>query len=96
MWKNKKSQIWTKKTLFEYVIFEIKALEFIQIPKIEQNNNDNSINKKWDQKLLYLGIFLTSRFEKLLLYLKLTPSNLSKCNVWCKNKNPKKKQKRLH
>ena len=92
MWKNKKSQIWTKKALLEYVIFETKALEFIQIPKIEQNNNDNSINRKWDQKLPYLGI-LTRRFEKLLLYLKLTPSNLSKCNVWCKNKNKKKSKK---
>ena len=56
-WKNKKSQIWTKKAFFEYfrlkfdkanAIFEINALEFIQISKIEQNNNDNSSNKKWD------------------------------------------------
>ena len=70
------------------VIFQINTLKFIQIPKIEQNNNDNSINKTWDQKLPYLGI-LTSRFEKLLLYLKSTPSNLSKCKVWCKNRNPK-------
>ena len=40
--KNKRSQIWTKKTLLEYfrlkfqkanVIFEINALKFIQIPK---------------------------------------------------------------
>ena len=40
--KNKRSQIWTKKALFEYfrlkfqkanVIFEINALKFIQIPK---------------------------------------------------------------
>ena len=59
MRKNKKSQIWTKKALFEYfrlkfektnVIFEINALEIIQILKIEQNNNNNSNNKKWDQK----------------------------------------------
>ena len=59
--KNKKSQIWTKKALFEYfrlkfekanVIFEINAFEFIQIPRIEQNNNDNSNNNKWDQKFL--------------------------------------------
>ena len=60
-WKNQKSQIWTKKALFEYfrlkfdkvnAIFEINALEFIQISKIEQNNSDNSNNKKWDQKCL--------------------------------------------
>ena len=53
--KNKKSWILTKKALIEYfrlkfekanVIFEINAFEFIQIPKIEQNNNDNSNNKK--------------------------------------------------
>ena len=30
------------------VIFEINTLEFIQIPLIEQNNNVNSNNKKWD------------------------------------------------
>ena len=50
--KNKKSQIWTKRSPFwifqteiwqSYnVIFEINALEFIQIPKNEQNNNDKS------------------------------------------------------
>ena len=53
--KNKKSQVWIKKALFEYfrlkfekanIIFENNALEFIQIPQIEQNNNDNSNNKK--------------------------------------------------
>ena len=36
----------------------------------------------------YLGI-LSGRFEKLLLYLKSAPSNLSKWKVWCENKNPK-------
>ena len=59
--KNKKFQIWTKKALFEYfrlkfekanAIFEIHALDFIQIPSIEQNNNDNSNNKKWCQTYL--------------------------------------------
>ena len=53
--KNKKSQAWIKKALFECfrlkfekanIIFENNALEFIQIPQIEQNNNDNSNNKK--------------------------------------------------
>ena len=35
------------------VILEISTLEFIQIPKIEQNNNnDNSNNKKWNQNCL--------------------------------------------
>ena len=34
------------------IIFEINALEFMQIPKIEQNNNDKSNNEKWDQKCL--------------------------------------------
>ena len=38
-------------------IFEIRILQFIQIPKFEQNNdNDNSSNKKWNQKMPYLGI----------------------------------------
>ena len=112
------------------VIFEISTLKFIQIPKIEQNNkNDNSNNKKCNQKCLiwvfwpinlknydyiwnqhprscrnrkncskqkeanlvpkmpYLGI-LSCKFEKLLIYLKSAPSNLSKCKVLCKNKNP--------
>ena len=94
--KNKKSQIWTKKALFEYfrlkfekanVIFEINAFEFIQIPKVEQNNNHNSNNKKFDQKCL------SWVFWSVLLYLKSTPSNLSKCKVWCKNKKSKIKQK---
>ena len=62
--KNKKSQIWNKKALFEYFrfkfekanfIYEINALEFIQLPKIEQNNNDNSNNKK-------MGIFGVFRY----------------------------------
>ena len=53
--KNKKSQAWIKKALFEYfrlkfgkanIIFENNALEFIQIPQIEQNNNDKNNNKK--------------------------------------------------
>ena len=55
-----------QKTLFEYfrlkfdkanVIFAINALEFIQIPEIEQNNNDNSNNIKWDQNCL-IWVFL--------------------------------------
>ena len=33
----------------------------------------------------YLGA-LGSNFEKLLLYLKSAPSNLSHCLVWCRNK----------
>ena len=112
------------------VIFEISTLKFIQIPKIEKNNNnDNSNNIKWNQKclfwvflpvnlknycyiwnqhpricrnakncskqkkanlgpkMLYLGIF-GCKFEKLLIYLKSAPSNLSKCKVSCKNKSP--------
>ena len=112
------------------VIFEISTREFIERPKIEQNNNkDNSNNKKWNQKCLicvfwpinlknycyiwnqppricrnaknysrqkksnlgpkmpHLGI-LGCKFEKLLIYLKSAPSNLSKYKVSCKNKNP--------
>ena len=34
----------------------------------------------------YLGD-LSSNFEKLSSYLKSTPSNLSHCKVWCKNKS---------
>ena len=35
----------------------------------------------------YLGV-LGKNFEKLLSYLKLAPSDLSCCKVWCKNKDP--------
>ena len=58
------------------VTFEINTLEFIQIPKIEQNS-DNSNNKKWNKKMPYLGI-LVCKFEKQLLCLQSTSSNLSK------------------
>ena len=65
MRKNKKSEIWTKKALSEYfglkfqkanVMFEINALEFIQIPKIQQNNNDNR-NKNNGTKIALFGYF---------------------------------------
>ena len=53
--KNKKSQVWTKKDLFEFfrlkfvkanVIFEVNALEFIQIPQIEQTTTITATTKK--------------------------------------------------
>ena len=74
------------------VIFEINTLEFIQIPNIGQNS-DNSNNKKWNKKMPYLGI-LVCKFEKLLLCLQSTSSNLSKyrkkkCSKEKKNLGPK-------
>ena len=92
--RNKKSQIWNKNALFEYFrfkfekanfIYEINALEFIQLPKIEQNNNDNSNNENgyfWGS-----SVFLGQNFEKLLSYLKSAPSNLSNCRI--SQKKPK-------
>ena len=92
--RNQKSQIWNENALFEYFrfkfekanfIYEIKALEFIQLPKIEQNNNDNSNNENG-----YFGgisVFLGQNFEKLLSYLKSAHSNLSNCWI-----SPKKKK----
>ena len=71
------------------VIFEINTLEFIQIPKIGQNS-DNSNNKKWNKKIPYLGI-LVCKFEKLLLRLQSTSSNLSKYKK--KKENVQKKKK---
>ena len=111
------------------VIFEISTLEFIQIPKIDQNNSGNSNNKKWNQKCFiwvfrpvnlknncylweisvlefaemqklvqnfgtknlgpkmpYLAI-LGCKLEKVLIYLRSIPSNLSNCKVSCNNKN---------
>ena len=92
--RNQKSQIWNKHALSEYFrfkfekanfIYEINSLEFIQLPKIEQNNDDNSNNENgyfWGS-----SVFLGQNFEKLLSYLKSAHSNLSNCWI-----SPKKKK----
>ena len=55
-------------------------MEFIQTPKIDQNNNDSSNNNNWGQKCLIL-VFWGQKFQKLLSYLKLAPSNLSNFKI---------------
>ena len=67
-----------KKTI---VIFGISILEFAQMQKIVQKNVE------FETKMPYLGI-LGRKFEKMLLYLKSASSNLSKCKVSGKIKNP--------
>ena len=60
------------------------------LSKYKKSNKTTAITvtTKNGTKMSYLGI-LSGRFEKLLLYLKSAPSNLSKWKVWCENKNPK-------
>ena len=52
----------------------------------QTNNKKNKTKQKLRPKLPYLGI-LVCKFEKLLVYLKSTPSNISRCKVSCKNEN---------
>ena len=60
-----------------------------QHPRICRNAKKSAKQKKieFGTKMQYLGIF-GCKFEKVLSYLKSTSSNLSKCKVSCKIKNP--------
>ena len=55
-------------------MFEINALEIIQMPLIEQNKNVNSNNKKWDQNCLIWFFFFLARISK------------NYCHIW--NQHP--------
>ena len=69
-------------------MFEINALEFMEMLKIEKNNNDKSSNKKWD-KSCPIWVFLGQNFTKIFSYLKSAPSNLSNCKFCEGTKMPK-------
>ena len=82
----------TKNALFGYfgqqiwktiIIFQITILKFAKMQKIVQNKK----KANFGPNLPYLDI-LGCKFEKLLIYLKSALSNLSKCKVSRKNKNP--------
>ena len=67
-------------------MFGISTLEFT---KMEKNVQNKTTTKKSNlgPKVPYLGI-LGCKFEQVLSYLKSVSSNLSKCKVLCKIKNP--------
>ena len=61
----------------------VSILEFAEMLKIVQRGKKGNLGPK----MLYLGI-LGCKLEKLLIYFKSAPSNLSKWKVSYKNKNP--------
>ena len=64
------------------MIFGISTLKIAEMQKILQNKKKSNLGPK----MHYLGI-LGCKIEKVLSYLKLASTNLSKCKVSCKIKN---------
>ena len=70
------------------VIFQISTLKFVKLQTFMKKQNCLNFRPK-----MSYSVFMKQNFEKLLLYLRSTPSNLSNCKVLQKSKNPSIQEK---